>query len=326
MAGAAAPCVLRRGTPVERDARYATVAVFALLAIAAAFVFVWWYSGQGDRRSYERYEIYFDGSVSGLSQGSPVRYLGVDVGRVRGLSVARRDPGRVKVVAEVDSEAPLSGATRARLGLLGLTGLLYIDLQLDPEVDPARDLVQGDDYPVILSRKGDIEAFLERLPDLIGRAGAVMARVEAVLADENLKAISDSLRNVSAASDELPALTRNAAALAADLRTTAAEATALTQRLNAVTAGSQSGLDGTLQAVRVASEKLARTAESLERIVVANEAALSGLAGPGAVELQQLVLDVRDASAEVRALARTLRDNPSSLLREAKEQGVEIAK
>ena len=53
---------------------------------------------------------------------------------------------------------------------------------------------------------------------------------------------------------------------------------------------------------------------------------MSGLAGPGAVELQQLVLDVRDASAEVRALARALRENPSSLLRESKEQGVEIAK
>ena len=311
---------------MERDARYAAVAVFALAAIAAAFAFVWWYSGKGDRRSYERYEIYFDGSVSGLSQGSPVRYLGVDVGRVRSLSVARRDPGRVKVVAEVDSEAPLSGATRARLGLLGLTGLLYIDLQLDPEVDPARALEQGDTYPVIMSRKGDIEAFLERLPDLIGHAGSVMTRVEALLADDNLRAVGDSLRNVRDASEELPGLMRNAAALAADLRTTATEATALTQRLNAAAAGSQSGLEDTLKSTQVAAEKLARTAESLERIVAGNEAALSGLAGSGAVELQQLVLDVRDASAEVRALARSLRENPSSLLREAKEQGVEIAK
>ena len=67
---------------MERDAKYAAVAVFALLAIASAFAFVWWYSGRGDHRVYERYEIYFNGSVSGLAQGSPVRYLGVDVGRV----------------------------------------------------------------------------------------------------------------------------------------------------------------------------------------------------------------------------------------------------
>ncbi len=309
---------------MERDARYAAVAAFVLAAIAAAFAFVWWYSDTGERRSYVRYEIYFEGTVSGLSQGSPVRYLGVDVGRVQNLVVDRRDPGRVKVIAEIDTETPLSGATRARLGLLGLTGLLYIDLQLDPEADPTRELVPGQRHPVIQSSKGDIEAFLERLPDLVGSAGAVMARIEALLTDENVAAVGESLRNVREASAGLPELTRNAAALAADLRNTAAEATVLTQRLNAAAAGSQAGLEGTLKSVQATADKLARTAESLERIVVGNEAALSGLAGPGAVELQQLVVEVRDTSAEVRALARVLRENPSRLLRESKEHGVEI--
>ena len=311
---------------MERDARYAAVALFALTAMVAAFAFVWWYSGRGDRRSYELYEIYFDGSVSGLSQGSPVRYLGVDVGRVQTLAVDRRDPGRVKVVAEVDSAAPLSGATRARLGLLGLTGLLYIDLQLDPQTDAARPLERGEIYEVIQSRKGDIEAFLERLPDLVGRAAAVMARIEKLLADENLEALSESLSSVRAASAELPAITQNAALLAAELRSTSSEATALVQRLNAVVAGSEPDLAGALGSVKVAAEKLANTAESLERIVAGNEAALAGLAGSGAAEFQQLVIDVRDASAEVRALASELRENPSSLVRESKEHGVEIAK
>ena len=67
---------------MERDAKYAAVALFALACIAAAVAFVWWYTGRGDRRDYTPYEIYFEGTVSGLSEGSPVRYLGVDVGRV----------------------------------------------------------------------------------------------------------------------------------------------------------------------------------------------------------------------------------------------------
>jgi len=309
---------------VERDARYAAVAMFALAAMAAAFFFVWWYSGQGDRRSYERYEIYFDGSVSGLSQGSPVRYLGVDVGRVRSLLVDRRDPGRVKVVAEVDTETPLSGATLARLGLLGLTGLLYIDLQLDPAADPRRPLEPGQQYPVIRSRKGDIEAFVERLPDLIGRVGGVLTRIETLLGDDNLAAIGESLQEVRAASRDLPQLTGNAAALATELRATSAEATALMQRLNAMAGDSQGELGATLAGMRSASERLARTAESLERIVAGNEASLSGLAGDGAAEMQQLLFELREASTEVRALARELRERPSSLLREPKQQGVEI--
>jgi phospholipid/cholesterol/gamma-HCH transport system substrate-binding protein len=308
---------------VERDARYAAVAVFALAAIAAAFAFVWWYSGRADRRVYENYEIYFEGSVSGLAQGSPVRYLGVDVGRVRQLSVARADPGRVKVMAEVDSAAPLSGATRARLGLLGLTGLLYIDLQLDPEADPDQALVRGESYPVIPARKGDIEAFLERLPDLVTHAGSVMARIEALLDDENVQAVGDSLNDIREATAGLPALSREAAALTAELRE-AAETTALTRRLNDLSANSQPAAEAALASGRIAAEKLASAASSLERILTVNEAALAGAAGQGATELQQLLLDLRDASAEVRSLAQALRERPSSLLRESPERGVEI--
>lgn len=310
---------------MERDARYAAVALFALAAVAAAVAFVWWYSGQGDRRTYDRYEIHFDGSVSGLAQGSPVRYLGVDVGRVEHLSVSRKDPGRVRVVAEIDSEAPLSGATRARLGLLGLTGLLYIDLQLDPEANAAAPLAQGERHAVIPARKGDIEAFLEKLPDLVGHAGAVMVRIESLLGDENLASVSDSLRNLREASAELPAISRDTAALAAELRRTSAEVTTLAQRMQSIASNSQPGLEASLANTRVAAEKLARTATSLERIVAGNEAALAGFAGSGVADLQQLVVDVREASVEVRALARTLRDQPASLLRESKERGVEIA-
>jgi phospholipid/cholesterol/gamma-HCH transport system substrate-binding protein len=310
---------------VEREARYAVVAGFALLAIAAAAAFVWWYTGRSDRRSYDTYEIYFEGTVSGLSQGSPVRYLGVDVGRVRNLKVDRNDPGRVKVIAEVDSEAPVSGATLARLGLLGLTGLLYIDLQVDPAADASQPLAPGERHRVIPARKGDIEAFLERLPDLVSHAGEVMSRIEMLLSEQNVAEVGDTLRSLRETSASLPALSREAAALVADLRRTVQATATLAGRLDGVAAASQPGLEATLESSRVAAEKLARTSASLERIVAGNETALAGAAGTGAIELQQLLIDLRDTSAEVNELARTLRERPSSLLRDPPERGVELA-
>jgi phospholipid/cholesterol/gamma-HCH transport system substrate-binding protein len=321
---AAARWTRGRRTSVEREARYALVAGFALLAIAAAAAFVWWYSGRSDRRTYETYEIYFEGSVSGLSQGSPVRYLGVDVGRVRNMKVDHKDPGRVKVIAEVDSEAPVSSATRARLGLLGLTGLLYIDLQVDPEADASQSLARGERHRVIPARKGSIEAFLERLPDLVAHASDVMSRIETLLGEENVNSVGDTLRNLREATATLPALSRDAAALAAELRTTVQGTTALARRLDGMAADSQPELLATLESSRAAAEKLARTSASLERIVASNETALAGAAGTGAIELQQLLIDLRDTSAEVNALARTLRERPSSLLRDAPERGVEL--
>ena len=80
---------------MERDAHYVAVGAFILLVIAMAVGFVLWYTDANDGREYERYEIYFTGSVSGLDRGSPVRFLGVDVGRVRRLAIDHSDASRV---------------------------------------------------------------------------------------------------------------------------------------------------------------------------------------------------------------------------------------
>lgn len=310
---------------MERDAKYAAVAAFALLVLAAAFAFVWWYSGRGDRRVYELYEVYFDGSVSGLAQGSPVRYLGVDVGRVENLRVDTKNPGRVKILAEIDSTAPISGATRARLGLLGLTGLLYIDLQLEPDADSTQPLAMGDRYPVILSRKGDIEAFLERLPDLVGDVGAVVERIERVLSDENIAAVHGALAGLEETSRGLPAVASEAQALLAELRAASRDTGALLEQANGLLDSSGPQLAASLDSLRTATERVASLAASVERVVAANESSLAGFAGGGLVEFQQLLVDLRQASAEVQGLASSLRENPSSLLREREETGVEIA-
>jgi len=309
---------------MERDARYATLAAFALVCVAAAFAFIWWYSGRGDQREYQTYEIYFQGTVSGLSKGSPVRYLGVDVGRVTALGVDKLDAGRVKVVADIDSTAPITGATQAKLGLLGLTGLLYIDLQEDPEVPASRALQQGVKHPVIPARKGTIEASVERLPEILGQATSVLARIERVLSDENVRSLSQTMANIEQASGDLPATMSEARALAAELRSISASTLALTNTLNQTLAKTQPDLEATLASARVASDKLAKTAEGLERALNASEGGLGRAAGASVAELQQLVVDARIASNEVRELARVLRERPSSVLFEPKATGVEI--
>jgi phospholipid/cholesterol/gamma-HCH transport system substrate-binding protein len=309
---------------MERDAKYAAVAAFVLVAIAAAVAFVWWYSGRGDRREYTRYEIYFDGSVSGLSKGSPVRYLGVDVGRVRNLSVGRENPTRVRVITEIDSEAPINGATEARMGMLGLTGLLYIDLKQRAGANAARPLAGGQTYLVIPSRKGDIEATMEKLPDLLGRAASVVERLEGLMSDENLQAVSDTLANVRLASQDLPTITRAARELVFELRTTSAEATLFAKQLRGIADGAAPQIEASLADMRATAEKLDRTADSLDRIVVGNEATLAQFAGNGVADLQALVVDLRGTSDEVRALVRSLRDRPSGLVIEQKEGGMEV--
>jgi phospholipid/cholesterol/gamma-HCH transport system substrate-binding protein len=262
--------------------------------------------------------------VSGLSKGSPVRYLGVDVGRVTYLGVDKADPGQVKVIADIDSSAPISGGTLAKLGLLGLTGLLYIDLQQNPDTDGTRALQRGTQHPVIPSRKSSIEASVERLPEILGQATEVLSRIEHVLSDENVRSIGQTLAHIEQASGALPETMADARALAAELRGISNSTLELTNRLNQTLGKVQPDLEATLANARIASENLARTADSLDRLLNQNEGGLGKAAGASVVELQQLVIDARSASNEVRELARTLRERPSSVLFEPKTAGVEI--
>jgi phospholipid/cholesterol/gamma-HCH transport system substrate-binding protein len=309
---------------VERDAKYATVALFALACVAAAVAFIWWYSGRGDQRDYQAYEIYFQGTVSGLSKGSPVRYLGVDVGRVTYLGLDKADPGQVKVIADIDSSAPISGGTLAKLGLLGLTGLLYIDLQQNPDTSGTKALQQGTRYPVIPSRKSSIEASVERLPEILGQATEVLSRIEQVLSDENVRSIGQTLAHIAQASGTLPETMADARALAADLREISSSTLELTNRLNQTLGKVQPDVQATLANARAASENLARTADSLDRLLNQNDGGFGKAASASVAELQQLLIDARSASDEVRELARTLRERPSSVLFEPKATGVEI--
>ena len=61
---------------MERDANYTAVGAFVLLVVVMAGMFIYWYSEGRDRHSYVPFEIYFTGSVTGLSEGGSVRYLG----------------------------------------------------------------------------------------------------------------------------------------------------------------------------------------------------------------------------------------------------------
>src|SRR5246500_607096 len=136
---------------MEREANYAAVGAFVLLVALLGVLFVYWYSDTREHRNYNRYEIYFTGSVGGLDGGAPVRYLGVGAGRVVDRHIDPRDSSRVEVIVDIDATTPISEHTVAELGLQGVTGLLYIDLLEDRTSKRPTPPVTGLKYPVIRS-------------------------------------------------------------------------------------------------------------------------------------------------------------------------------
>jgi phospholipid/cholesterol/gamma-HCH transport system substrate-binding protein len=301
-----------------------TIGAFVLLVLAMAAGFVMWYSDTRERRDQTRYEIYFRGSVSGLSEGGTVRYLGVSVGRVSRIAIDERDAGRVKVIADIYEGTPITPATVARLTAQGLTGLLFIDLKL---ADPARGVAQpvpGVKYPVIPSEQSEFDVFVSSLPDLVTRATEVLSRMNALLSDDNIRSTNSMLASLDRASRELPPLTASARQLVADLGHAAVDVKAAAADIRDFTGKSTPAMNSAAARLAQLTTDLASASARLDRFVAANDANVSRFTGEGLREIESLVRESRDAAQEVRSLARSLREDPSQLVYQPKSTGVEV--
>lgn len=312
---------------MEREANYVAVGAFMLLVAVMAALFVYWYSDSRDVRHYSRYEIYFDGSVSGLSQGGQVRYLGVDIGRVVRIRLDQRVADRVQVLVDIDSSAPISERTLAELSLQGVTGLLFIDLQQQHAGAAPKRLMEriaSERYPVIRSIRSNFDVLLSSLPEVSGRVGELATRANLVLSDQNIAAFTHLADSLDRAAGALPQATRDAGALIDELRGATAESRAVIARVRAATETGAPDLAAALTQLRVASEHLATASTQLDGMIAENRADLSGFMHQGLPEIEALARDSRVAAREFQQLSRSLRENPSRLLYQPASNGVEV--
>jgi phospholipid/cholesterol/gamma-HCH transport system substrate-binding protein len=309
---------------MERETNYAAVGAFVLLIALAAALFVYWYSDSRDHHDYDRYEIYFTGSVSGLERGAAVRYLGVGVGRVYSMRIDPRDSGRVEVVVDIDSITPISQQTVAELQLQGVTGLLYIDLRDDRDNKRAAPAIAGLKYPVIRSAPSQFDVFLSSLPELVAGANEVVRRANRLFDDDNLKAITLMFSNLESASKSLPQTARDLNALVSELRAASAELSAAVHSAHGVIAAVGPDVEQATQRLRTVADNLAGASDELNQILTENRQDIRSFTRDGLPEIERFVREGRAAAADIRALSNSLREDPTQLLYQPAERGVEI--
>ena len=311
---------------MDRDANYVAVGAFVLLVLAMGVSFVFWYTNLQDKHVYLRYEIYFPGTVSGLTQGSPVRYLGVDVGKVARILIDPERRNRVLVIADIEATAPIDARTQASLSLQGITGLLFIDLQQDRKATVPGVLAEGLHYPVIRSAPSDFDVLLSSLPALTTHLVELADRFNQVFSDENVRSFKATLDNARLASERLPGTLRDVQGMVADVRRTAQEVQGAAAELRGIEAHAAPDIESAAANIRHVSDKLARTSDRLEHLVVDNEPGVARFTQQSLPEFEQLLRESRQAARDFRDLSRSLKQNPSQLIYEPNYRGVEVAK
>ena len=130
---------------MEIRARYLTIGLFTLGVIAAGFLFVYWLSNSGGLGRRDNYNIFFKGSVAGLTTGSPVTFNGVRLGEVVYVTLYAADPHQVQVGIGVVAGTPVRADTKVTLDFQGLTGAATVALAGgDPKAAPLQPNRPGD--------------------------------------------------------------------------------------------------------------------------------------------------------------------------------------
>ncbi|HEY0341196.1 MAG TPA: MlaD family protein [Steroidobacteraceae bacterium] len=309
---------------MERSANYAAVGAFVLLVTLIGALFVYWYTDAREHRDYNRYEVYFEGTVSGLERGSAVRYLGVGVGRVVEMRIDPRDSSRVMVIVDIDSTTPVSKKTVAELSLQGVTGLLYVDL-----LQPKHNHIELPDvpslkYPVIRARPSRLQTFLQSLPDLATAVGDVVERADRLLSDDNLAAFSGTLANVNKASVGLPQTLHDLNGLLAELRAATAQIAGSARDLRTVIDTAGPDVEATVSRLHAVADNIAKATDLIDKIIADNRQDIRSFTRDGLPELERFLREGRAAAEEIRQLSNSLRENPSQLLYQQPQKGVEI--
>lgn len=181
---------------MENKAHALAAGIFVALLSALVLALAAWLTRETGVRDV--YEISTRETVTGLQEQAPVRFRGVDVGKVTRIGFDPKTVGNVLVRMEVDRDTPLTRDTFATLSYQGVTGLAFI--QLADEGKVAARLQPNDEVPPrIPLRPGLLARLEERGEVILERVEEVTKRVNTLLSDPNQQRIASALENLSKA-------------------------------------------------------------------------------------------------------------------------------
>src|SRR6266480_186794 len=182
---------------METRAHYVAVGAFVLAVIFLAFVAVLWLGRSEFAQDTKRYYIYFRGSVMGLNKGSQVQYNGIPVGRVIDIRVDPHNLAQIQVTVEIDTSiVDIKSDARAYLDANILNGIATVQIRGGTREASELEPAPGHKYPVIKAGRSELEEVKASLPDLVADLKEAAHSLNALLDENNRRAVSDTLQNV----------------------------------------------------------------------------------------------------------------------------------
>ncbi|WP_422000326.1 MlaD family protein [Reyranella sp.] len=339
---------------MERKSPYVLIGAAMILFCVAIAGFVIWKLRAGDRTAYAYYVILFSGDVQGLTPDSPVFYRGLRVGRVANIQLTsrvdvQRSTGRerlsekIEVTVAVDWNIDIRDRSYAVFEKPFIAGAPYIQIVGRLDVDKIKPKKREGDkpYPEIREGASFLQATSTSAQELLTKASVTVDRVNELLSPDNLGAVSDTLRNLSATTTAIAkqdgAIQKTLEELpiaVAEFRKTFDKVNGLSESLSLIAmelgpqdaetrkalAGKDPGeLRKTLQETRTALKNIDSAATQLGKLVGDSKGPVKNFTETGLPELAMTIRELRQLTANLNIIATRLERDPSGFVFSGKQ-------
>lgn len=294
---------------MEPRAHHVLIGLFTVLMVAAGLGFALWLSKVGSDQETQDFDVIFNETVSGLSQGSAVQYSGIKIGDVVSLRLDADDPRKVRARIRVSASTPIKQDTRARLSITGITGASLIQLHGGtPESSPLTG--SNGERGEIIADPSPMSRLMSNGEDLVISINRLLNRANQLFSRENIGHISRTLENIEQTSASV-------AEQRDELRQTMLQMSAASQEAAELMRNANQLLNGqgrtTLDSASRVMASLERSSNNVERLLNDNRASLDG-GIQGLSELGPTIIELRETLSSLRAFSRQLEEDPAGYL------------
>ncbi len=302
------------------------VGTFVLLLGAILIVAVLWLASGGNlQKKYDLYLAILEESVAGLNLNAPVKYNGVDVGKVQSIQLDPVNPERVQLIFAIERGTPIKVDTVAVLKTQGLTGIAYVEL--DGGAKNAAPLVATGQqkYPIIQT-KPSLSTRLENiLTTVLAKLDNTSSNIDSLLSRENQEAFKSILADIAIVSKTIASRKAEIDAGIANAAHAADNTARATQKLNPIV----DKIEPVIDQLNITIAQINRSAVAIEK--AGNEAAIASTSAGKTVtsvganierystetlpEVQRLLAELNELSTSLKRLIEQTERDPASLLR-----------
>ncbi len=299
---------------METRGNYVMVGAFVLIVVTGVFVAVLWLARVEFTREFAFYDIFFEGSVTGLSDGAPVRYSGIQIGRVSAIQLDTTNPGRVRVTVQLRSGTVIKSDAVASLETQGITGVAFIEITGGSQSAAALEARDGERYPIITAQRSRLQTVVADAPLVLQKAIAIADRINDFLDESNRAAFAKTLDNierltgaVAARSDDINTVITDASAVMRDLRNSLA-------RFDKAAASVESAGNNATQTLRQLNDTIHRlndVAGHVDALIQENRPGIKDATQNTVNSLNELLADARVLMGSITRLSNEIERDPS---------------